>query len=305
MVSVDQTVELAAFVIEHTREKVAVVIDSKGILRGLVTQADLNAKRLQGSGMKMPIEKIMNPYPKSFSVEESDDVILDYMVQSNIRQLPLVDENGAVCDIRYIDENDIVWVTKTDSTKTTILKDFHWKSMEYSRVVFLGDGLTDFCEWTEFIHIPRTILCNRGIFGNTINEVRNRLNSVFLLHPSKIFLMVGINDFVRGHSLDCIFEEYLALALELQKGSERDGTSIFLQSILPVQHHSLIGLDSKKIREFNEMVHTWAKHHHITYIDVYSSLVTGDEVPAEYTVDGWHLNAEGYKLWISCLKNYL
>ncbi|MGQ0516039.1 GDSL-type esterase/lipase family protein, partial [Bacillus sp. D-CC] len=61
-----------------------------------------------------------------------------------------------------------------------------------SGVLFLGDSLTDFNEWDEAF--PGIKTYNRGISGDTTVGLIHRLNQVISLKPSKIFLMIGVND---------------------------------------------------------------------------------------------------------------
>lgn len=59
-----------------------------------------------------------------------------------------------------------------------------------SDVIFLGDSITDKCEWTELLENPN--IKNRGISGDTTERILNRLDEIVESKPKQIFLMVGI-----------------------------------------------------------------------------------------------------------------
>lgn len=299
LANVHQPVKDVALLIARNKGCGACIVDDEGVLRGIVTEADLKAKDLGGRRRFPLLEDVMNPYPKCLSATESEDDILDYMLMHNIRCLPLIDEDGVVKNIRYIDEQDIIWRMKTDTVKTAVLKGFTSGDMRYERIVFLGDELAGFCEWAEFIHYSEIKLYNRGVFGNTIRDIRNRIDSVLHLQPNKVFLMAGIHDFIRGRAVKSVFEDYAALALEIRKSGN---ARVYVQSLLPVHDNAAMNAGEENIVAFNSMLRVLSEAQRIPYIDLHSLIC---EKIDKYTVDGWHLNADGYKLWVSYADEYL
>lgn len=63
-------------------------------------------------------------------------------------------------------------------------------------IVFLGDSITEKIDWRELFSYPNIV--NRGIGSDTITGVNNRIDSIVKLRPSKVFLMIGINDISLG-----------------------------------------------------------------------------------------------------------
>mgnify|MGYP000061554644 CR=1 FL=1 len=66
-------------------------------------------------------------------------------------------------------------------------------------IIFLGNSITDIGEWTEVwqdIHVK-----NRGISGDNTFGVLARLDEVVSSKPSKIFIMIGINDISKNIEL--------------------------------------------------------------------------------------------------------
>jgi hypothetical protein len=72
-------------------------------------------------------------------------------------------------------------------------------------IVMIGDSITDRGLWCELTN--RTDIINRGISGDTISGVLNRLKN---LNPNlqQAFIMIGINDLLRGQSVDYVFGNY-------------------------------------------------------------------------------------------------
>lgn len=64
------------------------------------------------------------------------------------------------------------------------------------RIVFAGDSLIEYFPFSELYHGEK-IIYNRGIAGSTTYDVLSRADTLILpLQPSKLFLLVGTNDFM-------------------------------------------------------------------------------------------------------------
>ncbi len=71
-------------------------------------------------------------------------------------------------------------------------------------IMMLGDSITDEGEWSE---LWGKVVQNRGISGDTTTGVLDRL---YTLNPNtkRAFIMIGVNDIMRGVSEDIVFENY-------------------------------------------------------------------------------------------------
>ena len=174
-------------------------------------------------------------------------------------------------------------------------------------IVFVGNSITNGGEWAELFQNKR--VKNRGISGDICQGVYDRLTPVTAGKPSKIFLMIGINDVARGTSIDSITAATLKIICKIQSESPR--TRIYLQSILPVndsfgmfQGHMKRKAD---IKPLNEKLRQMANAEKITFIDLYSHFVITDTelMNPAYTNDGLHLTGEGYIKWVEIVKPYL
>ncbi|MCK5845773.1 MAG: hypothetical protein KAG97_13755, partial [Victivallales bacterium] len=63
-------------------------------------------------------------------------------------------------------------------------------------ICFLGDSITDGCEWRELTGIET--VTNRGIGGDTSWGLLARIDEVTEGKPAKVFLMIGTNDLAWG-----------------------------------------------------------------------------------------------------------
>ena len=164
-----------------------------------------------------------------------------------------------------------------------------------AELVFLGDSLTDSCEWQEFFRNSR--IKNRGISGDTTTGVLNRIDEVVESKPQKIFIMIGINDINRGRKVDEILMNYKLILSIFQERIPQ--TKVFIQSILPInnQKRSNKGVNNS-IFELNKDLKKLAKQFSFQYIDLFPYFLDdNNQLDAQYTTDGLHLNGQGYLVW--------
>jgi lysophospholipase L1-like esterase len=175
-----------------------------------------------------------------------------------------------------------------------------------SEIIFLGDSITDGCEWSEIFHDLR--IKNRGISGDVTQGILDRLSEVLESNPAKIFLMIGINDLARGFTVSDILANYKKILMRIKKESPH--TKIYIQSLLPVnsdfgtfRNHTN---KSDEILYINKRLKLMAQELDLIYIDLYSHFVFKDKkLNPEYTNDGLHLTGKGYEVWKSVIENYV
>ncbi len=187
-------------------------------------------------------------------------------------------------------------------------KETHFRSLpnEADEIIFLGDSITDGCNWSEMFHDLR--IKNRGISADITDGVLDRLDEVVESKPLKIFLMIGMNDLARGKAVDYIVRNIERILDTIQKDSPR--TEIYLQSLLPV--NPVYGLaknhtnKASEIIAINAVLKKMAKDRKLTFVDLHSLLQTESNVlNPEYTNDGLHLTGKGYLVWKSAIEKYI
>lgn len=165
-------------------------------------------------------------------------------------------------------------------------------------IIFLGNSITAGIDWMELL--GRTDVRNRGISGDITFGVLERLNEVTEGKPAKVFILIGINDISRNIPDSIILSNYQRIIEHIKK--ESPSTKIFFQTLLPVnneftqfknhynkdEHILLVNAELKKL----------AEKERIGLIDLYPHFLNADKkLDKKYTIDGLHLNAEGYKVW--------
>ena len=79
---------------------------------------------------------------------------------------------------------------------------------EKYETMMLGDSITDEGQWDELLN--NDTIQNRGISGDTTDGVLERLNPMGK-NIEKVFIMIGVNDIMRGKSVDEIYSNYLKI----------------------------------------------------------------------------------------------
>ncbi len=171
-------------------------------------------------------------------------------------------------------------------------------------IIFLGNSITDGGEWSELFQNPNCK--NRGISGDIVPGVLNRLETVTKGQPAMIFLMIGTNDMNHGADNDSIARSVRTVVQRIKSESPR--TKVIVQSILPTNDcYGLFTGHTKRwhdVAVINDMLKTMAEEEGVTYLDLYSCFSDEEgKMDPKYSNDGLHLNGEGYDLWKRVVKN--
>ena len=178
--------------------------------------------------------------------------------------------------------------------------------MTQGDIIFLGNSITEGGSWGElFTDIG---VKNRGISGDFTVGVMQRMDEIVQRKPSKVFLMIGINDLSRNISPDSIVKNITWIANFLKQ--EVPSAQLYVQSILPVNEvfKKFDGHTSKgsKVLEVNEKLRKLASSGKYIYIDLYSHFCDEQgKLNKAYTNDGLHLLGDGYMLWKHLVYPYV
>lgn len=172
-------------------------------------------------------------------------------------------------------------------------------------IVFFGDSMTDEGDWQKLF--PGTNLVNRGIGGDTTLGLLNRIDQVIALRPPKIFLMIGTNDLCFNRSIADTLKNYDEILRRLHTSLPE--TKIYIESVLPFNDQifpSHYLRSNENIKTLNVGIRQLAEKHHDPYLDLVPYFSDADgRLPAEYTIDGLHLNADGYAIWKEHIKEFV
>lgn len=171
-------------------------------------------------------------------------------------------------------------------------------------VVMLGDSQTALCEWQELLGDSITVL-NRGISGDYVEGVWERLDEVIKHKPLKIFLLVGINDLFYGNRPDAVAARYRDIVQKIRHDSP--DTELILQSVLPVNNKvRSLPATNAEVQALNVLIVQIAKDYALPYVDLYSQLTDASgNLSEKFTDDGIHLNGLGYVVWKKQIERIL
>lgn len=175
-------------------------------------------------------------------------------------------------------------------------------------IVFLGNSITDGGEFVELLGNPN--VRNRGISGDVIPGVMERLAPVVEGRPTKIFLLIGINDISQNFSADTLAAKYENLVKEIRTASP--DTKLYLQSVMPInmdykRFFKTLGGKEEVVSDLNARIKSIAENYGVTYIDLWEVLAdpqTG-KLKDEFTNDGLHLLGEGYAAWMEKIRPFV
>lgn len=171
-------------------------------------------------------------------------------------------------------------------------------------VVFLGDSLTQQCDWDTMFEGVTTF--NGGLQGDTAADMPTRLEKIEKLNPRQIFLMIGINDLSRGETPEDVAASYRALFERLGKLE----AEICVESVLPVNmeiihQYGSYAVDNRDVQTLNAYIKGLAEEFGMTYVDLYPLFSDQGVLCPPYTSDGLHLSQEGCSVWADALEPYL
>lgn len=182
---------------------------------------------------------------------------------------------------------------------------FDKEPMNTGNILFLGNSITEGGDWPALTGAAGAI--NRGIGGDIAYGVLKRLDEIIERKPSKLFLMIGINDIGMDIPDAVIADNVSKIISRVQ--SESPSTNIFLQSILPVnpeypgfpQHYD----KQYHVLMTNQLLSKVAVDLEVTFINLFPFFLDDRQrLNKSLTYDGLHLNDEGYKLWVKLLKDW-
>lgn len=175
------------------------------------------------------------------------------------------------------------------------------------QILFAGSSLMEQFPIYEFLldfQLPYTIY-NRGVGGFTTDEFYAALEDcVFALEPAHLFLNIGTND-LNGpeYRLSGLLDNYEKI-LQAIRG-RLPATRLNLMAYYPVNptvatipHMQEIfrHRTNARIREASEGVRALATRYGACFLDCNAGLTDGDgNLKAEYTIEGMHMYANGYK----------
>ena len=172
-------------------------------------------------------------------------------------------------------------------------------------IVMLGNSLTENGgDWAA--RLGNKNVRNRGIIGDEVMGVYDRLHQILPGHPAKLFLLIGVNDVSHDLTTDTIVGMIRVTVERIRK--ESPDTKLYLQSLLPINEsfgrYKRLAGKTNMIPEINKQLEELAKEKGLTYINLFPLFTEkgSNVLRAELTTDGLHLKEEGYKIWVKAIN---
>lgn len=183
---------------------------------------------------------------------------------------------------------------------------FDMLPVDSNSIVMLGNSLTHGCEWHELFGMPNVL--NRGINGDIVQGIRERIQPIVKGHPKKIFLLTGVNDVSHNLTADSIVEALGSLISYIREQTPE--TKLYVESLLPInnsfkRYKNIFGKE-QVICDINAKLESVVKSKGATWINVYPAFCDEESnLRSDLTNDGLHLLGPGYMIWRDLLLPYI
>lgn len=167
-----------------------------------------------------------------------------------------------------------------------------------TRVVFMGDSITDAWGRRYGKFFPGKAYVNRGISGQTTPQMLIRFRpDVIALKPKAVVILAGTND-IAGNTGAMSLEEIEGNLMSMAELAKANGIKVVLASVMPVTDAIRSQTERRppeKIRTLNTWIKDYAAKTGAIYLDYYSAMVDDKGMlKTELTYDGLHPNDAGY-----------
>ena len=178
-----------------------------------------------------------------------------------------------------------------------------------TRIAFMGNSITE--HWandraTTLFYEGRWI--NAGISGHTTTDMIARLDrDVLHYHPEVMVICAGTND-VAGNDGYITNEDILQNIFSMVERAQGQGIEVAIASIPPTSEFVWAPNTKPKVRipALNKALKAYAEQHNLVYIDYFEVMADAEfGMKQEYTYDGCHPNAEGYRIMEEVLMEAL
>ncbi|MGG4035785.1 nucleotidyltransferase family protein [Paenibacillus cisolokensis] len=100
----DATILDALKKLNEGAKQIALIVGNNNVLLGTVTDGDIRRGILKGISFTSSVSNVMNPNPVVARTMDDQDTILALMANRRLHQLPIVNENGQLVDIVFLDD---------------------------------------------------------------------------------------------------------------------------------------------------------------------------------------------------------
>ena len=175
------------------------------------------------------------------------------------------------------------------------------------RIIFLGNSITEMGDWKKLLN--DTTVINRGIGGDITFGVLKRMDDVIKRQPSKLFLLIGINDIGKDIPDAVIADNIRKIVMRLQ--TESPVTKIYVESIMPVnpdvpnfpQHYD----KQEHIINTNKLIKKVTEELHVPFVNIHDLFTDKEGRLDAKLYCRWfasYCTGGGYEKWIAYLESW-
>ncbi|HCT90446.1 MAG TPA: lysophospholipase [Lachnospiraceae bacterium] len=193
------------------------------------------------------------------------------------------------------------------------------EQVKKGEILFTGSSLMEQFPIHELLMTAgiNRIVYNRGVGGFTTDDMLEHMEEiVFATEPRKIFINIGTNDIGKpDYRLEALLENYEKILARIRE--RLPGAAIYLMAYYPVNEtdklpegdwgKSLFSTrTNENIRIANQAIEALADKAGCTFINVNTGLTDErGKLKKEYTIEGIHMYANGYRQVLENLIKYL
>lgn len=182
------------------------------------------------------------------------------------------------------------------------IESFRRLPIKNTDVLLVGDSITEYGFWGEYLGGK---FKNRGIGGETTGGLKEWFSEIIQKKPAAIVMLIGINNLKSGENVQ---ETYLSDMDYFCKNIPQTIRGVIV-GILPINESMAKGFihcTNSELTEINKQLKELAaRFSNIEYVNPYPELVEKgtNQLNYKYTIDGVHLNHQGYQQYVdSVLK---
>ena len=125
----------------------------------------------------------------------------------------------------------------------------------------IGDSNTQDAIWGEIF--PNIKIANRGVDGDTTENILKRMDTIFSVKPKIALIMVGFNDISIDISINEIINNYVKIIEELKTNN----INVVVQSTLECSR-TKCGDKLDKLRQLNQKLEEYSSAHNLVFVDI-------------------------------------
>lgn len=196
------------------------------------------------------------------------------------------------------------------------------ESARKGHILFTGSSLMEQFPIQELLmdEDMDCLIYNRGIGGFTTEDMlENMQEQIYGTEPSKIFINIGTNDMGKpDYTLERLMDNYKKILEQIKEHLPE--TEVYMMAYYPVNevdkksvlpdeewaNHMFDNRNNSNIRLANQAVKQLAEKMGCHYIDVNEGLYDeSGRLKKEFTLEGVHMYANGYRVVLRNMKKYL